>query len=167
MDGMVMYKKILAAIENSPRGDKIFATALELAEAVKADLKLLNVLSPEEEYGPVFHGISTLDYYPALYDDLMQKYRKEWEEFLAKSRSRLENLTNQSKARGVNAEYSQNYGSPGRTICEVAEEWQADLIVMGHRGLKGITELIQGSASNYVMHHAKCSVLIVKTRIEE
>jgi len=161
-----MYKKILAAIEDSPRGDKIFANALELAEVAKAELKLLNVLSPEEEYGPVFHGISTLDYYPALYDDLMQKYRKEWEEFLSNTRSRLENLTSQARARGVATEYSQNYGSPGRTICEVAEEWSADLIIMGHRGLKGITELIQGSASNYVMHNAKCSVMIIKTPIE-
>ncbi|MFN3361607.1 MAG: universal stress protein [Pseudanabaenaceae cyanobacterium] len=157
-----MYKKILAAIENNPRGDKVFAQALELAELNKSELRLLHVLSPEEEYGPVFHGISTLDYYPALYDDLMQKYRKEWEQVLASTRGRLENLTNQARAKGVVAEYSQNYGSPGRTICEVAEEWQADLIVMGHRGLKGISELIQGSASNYVLHNSKCSVLVVK-----
>lgn len=157
-----MYKKILAAIENSPRGDKVFASALELAELTGGELKLLNVLSPEEEYGPIFQGISTLDYYPALYDDLMQKYRKEWEQFLSSTRSRLENFTSQARARGVATEFSQNYGSPGRTICEVAAEWQADLIVMGHRGLKGITELIQGSASNYVMHNSKCSVLIIK-----
>lgn len=157
-----MYKKILAAIENSPRGDQIFAHALELAEITKSELKLVNVLSQEEEYGPVFQGISTLDYYPSLYDDLMQKYRKAWEDFLLNTRNRLENLTNQGQLRGVPTTYSQNYGSPGRTICEVAQDWEAGLIVMGHRGLKGISELIQGSASNYVMHNAKCSVLILK-----
>ncbi|MGQ9872468.1 universal stress protein [Leptodesmis sp.] len=38
----------------------------------------------------------------------------------------------------------------------------ADLILIGNRGHTGLKELFLGSASNYVLHHAPCSVLTVK-----
>ena len=37
-----------------------------------------------------------------------------------------------------------------------------DVIVMGHRGISGLQEFFLGSVSNYVLHHAPCSVLIVQ-----
>ncbi len=37
---------------------------------------------------------------------------------------------------------------------------------MGSRGLKGLKEMFLGSVSNYVTHHAPCSVLIVRTEID-
>ncbi|HAC64709.1 MAG TPA: universal stress protein, partial [Cyanothece sp. UBA12306] len=65
---------------------------------------------------------------------------------------------------GVKAEYQQIAGTPGKSICKVAAEWKADLIVVGHRGLSGLKELLLGSVSNYVLHHAPCSVLIVQPK---
>ena len=56
-------------------------------------------------------------------------------------------------------------GNPGRSICELASTWEADLILVGSRGLKGLKEMFLGSVSNYVTHHAPCSVLIVRTEI--
>jgi nucleotide-binding universal stress UspA family protein len=44
----------------------------------------------------------------------------------------------------------------------MAKSWQADLIVLGRRGLKGISEIFLGSVSNYIVHQALCSVLIVQ-----
>ncbi|MEO0350033.1 MAG: universal stress protein, partial [Cyanobacteria bacterium P01_A01_bin.15] len=41
-------------------------------------------------------------------------------------------------------------------------QWNADLIMMGRRGRSGFSELLLGSVSNYVMHHAPCSVLTVQ-----
>jgi len=46
-------------------------------------------------------------------------------------------------------------------ICELAIDWNADLIMMGRRGRSGIAEFFLGSVSNYVLHHAPCSVQIV------
>ncbi|MGF1516635.1 MAG: universal stress protein, partial [Nodosilinea sp.] len=51
--------------------------------------------------------------------------------------------------------------SPGRVICTLAKTWAADLIVVGSHRRKGLSELFLGSVSNYVMHHAPCSVLVV------
>lgn len=55
-------------------------------------------------------------------------------------------------------------GSPERSICEIAQTWEADLIIVGSRGLTGIKEMFLGSVSNYVTHHAPCSVLIVRDK---
>ena len=54
-------------------------------------------------------------------------------------------------------------GGPARqAIVEEAELWGADLIVMGSRGLGIWNRLLLGSVSSAVVHHAKCSVEIVR-----
>jgi nucleotide-binding universal stress UspA family protein len=53
-------------------------------------------------------------------------------------------------------------GSPSQVIVEAADAWTADLIVIGSRGLGGWNRLLLGSVSDSVVHHAKCSVEIVR-----
>lgn len=53
-------------------------------------------------------------------------------------------------------------GPPKQVIIEEAESWGADLIVMGSRGLGTWNRLLMGSVSNSVVHHANCSVEIVR-----
>jgi nucleotide-binding universal stress UspA family protein len=53
-------------------------------------------------------------------------------------------------------------GAPGQAIVEEAERWGANLIVMGSRGLGTWNRLLLGSVSSNVVHHAKCSVEIVR-----
>jgi nucleotide-binding universal stress UspA family protein len=52
-------------------------------------------------------------------------------------------------------------GSPDPIIIDVATEWNADLIVVGSHG-RGFWGRLLGSVSNAVVHHAPCSVLVVK-----
>jgi len=49
-----------------------------------------------------------------------------------------------------------------RSILAIAEEWKADLIVLGSRGRRGFDRLIMGSVSETVALHAKCSVEVVR-----
>jgi nucleotide-binding universal stress UspA family protein len=53
-------------------------------------------------------------------------------------------------------------GSPREAIVDKAERWGADLIVMGSRGLGAWNRLLLGSVSSAVIHHAKCSVEVVR-----
>jgi nucleotide-binding universal stress UspA family protein len=53
-------------------------------------------------------------------------------------------------------------GSPRQVIIDEAENWHADLIVMGSRGLGAWNRLLLGSVSSGVVHHANCSVEIVR-----
>lgn len=65
-------------------------------------------------------------------------------------------------AKGVELETHAREGDPAEVIIEVANEQQADLIVVGSRGLTGIKRFLLGSVSNKVSHHASCSVMIVR-----
>jgi len=158
-----MFQKVLAAVD-SVSYRRIFDEALQVAKANRAGLILLHVLSPEEEASPGFYGITTLDHYPALYDELMERYKEAWSAFERQGEELLGSLVQEAIAQGVTAEFTQNAGSPGRTICEVAASVEADLIVMGRRGISGIAEFFLGSASNYVLHNAPCSLMVVQAK---
>ena len=54
-------------------------------------------------------------------------------------------------------------GSPQRVIIETAQEWGADLIVVGSHGYGFWSRALLGSVSNSVVHHAPCSILVVRT----
>ena len=55
-------------------------------------------------------------------------------------------------------------GDPRAEIVRLADEWRADLIVLGARGLGRIKRLLLGSVSLAVARHASCPVLVVKGR---
>jgi len=156
-----MFQKILVAIDASQRGKLVFCQALEVAKATAANLMFLHVLSSEEEGSPNVSMVG-LEYYPAVADEIVQMHQKQWAEYEIRNLEMLRSYVEQAAAAGVTAEFTQNFGSPSRTICEVARTWKADLIVLGRRGHSGLNELLLGSVSNYVLHHAPCSVLTVK-----
>ena len=154
----MMYQKILAAMDTSAVGDQVFATALNLAKLNNSYLKLLHVLSPEEEESPISFGVVSREYNR----ELIAEYRKQWEEFEKKCLKNLHSRANEAVTAGINTEFIQAEGVPGKQICKVAEEWGAELIVMGRRGHSVFSELLIGSVSNYVIHRAQCSVLVVQ-----
>ena len=61
-------------------------------------------------------------------------------------------------------ETSGRLGRPAQIILEEAEGWGADLIVMGSHGRGFWGRLALGSVSSAVVHHAKCSVLVVRAK---
>jgi len=52
-------------------------------------------------------------------------------------------------------------GNPPQQIVDIAEEWGADLIVVGSHG-RGFWGRLLGSVSDGVVHHAPCSVMVVR-----
>jgi nucleotide-binding universal stress UspA family protein len=68
------------------------------------------------------------------------------------------------EARGVAVETDVALGDPRTEIVRQSEEWGADLVVLGARGLGKVKRFLQGSVSDAVARHARCAVLIVKGR---
>ncbi len=142
-----MFEKILTAIDNSALGNQVFNQALVLARTFNAQLLLLHVLSDEEVGYPDVHNLAD--------------HLERWE---ASKQTGIQTLASHLRtaiAAGVHTTIAQTPGASGRTICETARNWEADVIVVGHRGLTGVKELMQGSVSNYLVHHAPCAVLTV------
>ncbi|MDJ0691828.1 MAG: universal stress protein [Xenococcaceae cyanobacterium MO_188.B32] len=158
-----MINKILVAVDRSDRNKFVFDSAVSLAKTTNANLMLLHVLSEDESGYPV---LPTYAYYPMLDEGSYDVYQKKLAEYKQWGLDFLQNLTEKATEIGINTESTQLTGNPGRTICELASTWEADLILVGSRGLKGIKEMFLGSVSNYVTHHAPCSVLIVRTAID-
>jgi nucleotide-binding universal stress UspA family protein len=54
-------------------------------------------------------------------------------------------------------------GEPADVLIGVAEKYDADLIVVGNKGMTGAKRFLLGSVPNQISHHAPCSVFIAKT----
>lgn len=158
---MIMFNKILVAIDLSETNKSAFNTALSLAQATGAELMLLNVISGDKNNYPNPFIYSGYEYDP-LDESLFTIYQEQWEKFKQQGEELLRSLVEEATKVGVKAEFTQDFGNPGRTICDFAQTWPADLILIGSRGLSGVKEMFLGSVSNYVSHHAPCSVLIMR-----
>ena len=64
--------------------------------------------------------------------------------------------------KSVEVETHVREGQPAEVIIDVANQEQADLIVVGSRGLTGIKRYLLGSVSSKVSEYAPCSVMIVR-----
>jgi nucleotide-binding universal stress UspA family protein len=157
-----MFHKILAAIDGTETSHDVFKTALDIAKADRANLVLLHVLSFEEQNSVSIPIPTGLEYFKAVDNKTLEIYRERWQTYEQQSLDLLKSLAERATAAGVITEFQQVAGSPGRQICEFAESADVDLIVMGHRGISGVNELLVGSVSNYVLHRAPCSVLMDK-----
>lgn len=155
--------QILVALDSSPMSESVFKQALALAVEKPTRLLLLHVLSTEEEGSPLplppFLGEP---YWGGESEITIETWLEQWESFKSECLEQLRTWAGSANAVGVKAEFRQIPGSPGRVIGQIAKEWGADLIVIGHRGRTGMSEMWLGSVSNYVVHHAPCSVLTVK-----
>ncbi len=154
-----MYSKILVGIDRSSQGRKVFESALELAQVLQAELNLLHVLSPEAAENPISFSPYTLSYDPELFAEFQQ----EWENFKKECLNLLEVWAQEAQEKGIKAEFTQCYGDPGSVICQQAQEWGADLIVIGRRGHSTLGELFLGSVSSYVIHRCHCAVHLVQS----
>ncbi|HLO83828.1 MAG TPA: universal stress protein [Nostocaceae cyanobacterium] len=162
-----MFHKILVALDYAETSQHLFQQALFLAKATNATLMLSHILSPVDDpyINPAFLQPETM--YPSLQAETLDQYIKAWEELKKERLNWLRSLTQTAINEGVNTEFNQNIGDAARLICKLALDWQADLIVVGRRGRSGLSELFLGSVSNYIMHHAHCSVLTVQGLIAD
>jgi nucleotide-binding universal stress UspA family protein len=159
----VSFKKIFAALDGSELGHRVFTQALELALNDRAQVMLFNcvTVSTMGETAvpiPVDLGMNV-----ELMDQAYQAQRLRLEREEKQASGLLKNYCDAAAKQGLQVEFDCKMdGDPGHCICESAENWGADLIVLGRRGRTGFTEAFLGSVSNYVVHHASCSVFVIQ-----
>lgn len=137
--------KILVPVDGSAYSLKAVETACDLAKSQAPATIVLTAVAiqiPELEEG--------------VY--IAEKMKAQAEIALAKGKE-------VAQAKGVTAEVLLATGaSPADEIVRAAKDQQADLIVIGSRGLAGKTRSFLGSTASQVVTYSPCSVLVVKTR---
>jgi nucleotide-binding universal stress UspA family protein len=156
-----MFDHILVAIDQSTSSHRAFDTALDLAQALNAQLTLIHALDRSDPESPRQPYISVDSYSMELDVLLLKDYDYKWVEFAKHYDSLLEQKQEAAEAIGVQARYLQPNGRPGLAICTIARESQVDLIVVGSHSRQGLSEMLLGSVSNYVVHHAPCPVMVI------
>ncbi|WP_346294441.1 universal stress protein [Sphaerothrix gracilis] len=147
-----MIERILVAIEYGDTFHYVFDQATELAQKIQANLNLLSVLSPKEDNSLTVSPYSDRD---------RATYQEKYQGIETANTRLLKNLADKATEMGIKAEFTQEIGNVGPAICQLAKTWSADLIIVGSHGRKGVSEMLLGSVSNYVVHHATCSVMVV------
>lgn len=156
------FKKILVAVDRSSQAPFVFDQALKQAQMQGGRLMLAHIVRvPTDIPTGSFMGIGTIadvDTYAIMRRAQQERVQKE----VRQAHGWLQSFVQQATAKGVSVEVDCRSEEPAVWICKLAQSWEADLVVLGRRGHQGIKEIVLGSVSNYVVHHAPCSVLVVQ-----
>ncbi len=155
------YQRILVAVDYLDSTPDVFRKALEMAKLEGGRLMIFHCLQgeiPNQIDHPIYWGP-----YAGIYSvEMLEMEEKLVQEAMDTFHAWLKEFVNEAKNEGIEAETEYGRGDTGKEICALAKEWKADLIVIGRSGKVGLSELVLGSVSNYVVHHAPCTVLVVQ-----
>jgi nucleotide-binding universal stress UspA family protein len=157
------FKQIVVGLDQSFKDDTVFARALEQAKPHSSSILIVHTLnSPPsglETHLPVGqHPEMAQD----LYNILARQHNARIERSKRQAASWLDLYLQQAIAKGIPTQVNCQSGSPGLWLCEIAQRWGADLIVMGHRENHGLRSVGHSSVTQYVLQHAACAVLVVQ-----
>lgn len=145
-----MFDTILLAYDGSDHAKNALKTAVALSKALNAQLHLVH--TPQTDTPTVVAGpfVSVLDVPPS-------------DELIAEAGAKIveEAREGAALAGGEFAECHVGHGDPASKTLAVAQQIEADLIVMGRRGLGALSSLALGSVSQSVARDAKCPCLTV------
>src|SRR5579862_1332568 len=141
-----MFRSIVVGTDGSETADEAVRQAAELARLCGARVHLVCV------YEPVARG----DDGDSRAAEWVAGTREAVDATLARAASVLATA-------GVEVDVYAQRGDPADAILDVAEERDADLIVVGSRGRTGAKRFLLGSVPNRISHHAPCAVLIIRT----
>jgi nucleotide-binding universal stress UspA family protein len=146
-----MFKSIVVGTDGSDTATQAVRQAVDLARSVGAKLELVSA------------------YEPVSSQRLSEERRQAPEDLQWAINPRedvdatLEAAAEIARGAGVAVDVYPRQGDPADAVLDVAEEREADLIIVGNKGMTGAKRFLLGSVPNKVSHHAPCSVLIIRT----
>jgi len=141
-----LITRILFATDFSPCSEEALHYALHWGKICEAQVDCISVL-------PIHHHLD-------MEGAVLQIYLDGQRKIIHPRLEALHRYIQETNGNGVSHELT---GIPHSTICDVAKEIGADLIVMGTHGWSGIDRALMGSTAERVVAKAPCPVLTVKT----
>ena len=154
-------KKVLIAVDYDPSAQKIAETGYSFGKTMGAQVTLLHVTSDATyysslNYSPImgFDSFSNLD---VVQTDIVNQLQEGAKDYLDKTRQFLGDENIQTVVRD---------GDFGDSILEVADEINADIIVMGTHSRSGWDKLLMGSVAEKVLRKSKIPLFIIPSKKE-
>ena len=140
-------QRILIAVDGSEYSLNAAKHGLQLARQLDASAALLFVVDTSKALGNVDAGL--------IAEEELIVLKKEAEQTLDQ----------------LNEDYGSEHvdklmaaGHPRESILKMADAWEADIIVVGTHGRRGLSRLLEGSVSEYIVRHSKIPVVVVPLR---
>ena len=137
-----MFETVVVGADASDTAAEAVRQAIELVKLTGGRLHIVSAYRPQHlsTGGAEESGLATGDLAASVVDD----------------------HSSRARAAGIDVQTHARSGPAAEVICEVAAEVNADLIVVGNKGMTGARRVL-GSVPNSVAHHAPCAVLIAFT----
>ena len=146
-----MFDRIVVGTDGSATAAEAVKEAVELAKVAKARLEIVSAYEPipQDRLKQEVEGIP---------GDVAQVVNPREDVQLV-----LDKAAGEAKKAKVDVVTHPREGDPADAILDVAEENNADLVIVGNKGMTGARRFLLGSVPNKISHHAPCDVWIVKT----
>jgi nucleotide-binding universal stress UspA family protein len=151
--GWTVFRTIIVGTDGSSTADKAVDVAGELARGCGATVHVVTAYRPVRAAALAGAGAMAAPVTPPAW---LGDERVAAEDVVRRAGERL-------AQNGVSANVVARLGEPADALLAVAEEAEADLIVVGNRGMSGVRRYLLGSVADRVAHHAPCSVHIAHT----
>ena len=143
--------KLLIAIDGSEFSQAALNNVIARPWNAGTEVKVLHVVEPPSlligrEMGP----------YDPEFETVWKALREQAKELVEKAAEKLRTVGFQVSTQLVE-------GNPKSQIIDAANEWHADMIILGSHGWSGLNRFLMGSVSEGVVRHAHCSVEIIRT----
>jgi len=145
----MQYKRILIAVDDSAYAMKAARAGFGIAQPLKAAVGIVYVINKNKEVVSADLGITSEESKTLLLkeaDKTIQQY--------------IELYNNNLEVYRFTPE-----GIPEKEILNIANEWEADLIVMGTHSRSGLDRILTGSIAEYIIRHAHVPVLVTPPRM--
>jgi nucleotide-binding universal stress UspA family protein len=146
-----MFNVIAVATDGSDTAQRAVEVAMDLAERFGAKLVVLSAYAAPSETAGMYAAAAGFAVPADLHWDVEPETR---------GQHVTRAVVDRARTRGLECDSHLAAGEPARAICDLASACDADLLVVGNRGMK---RRILGSVPNSISHNAPCAVLIAQT----
>jgi nucleotide-binding universal stress UspA family protein len=142
-----MFRTVVAGTDGSPRAERAVQEAIDLCKSEGARLHLVAAFGDQERHWesvPTSREVAVVDLRSVAESILLRDARK-------------------AEEQGIQVDWAAREGTAAEAIIDAASDLDADVIVIGNKGMTSRKRFLLGSVPEKVSRHAPCSVMIVNT----
>ncbi len=154
------FRRILICLDQSFQDPLVFRRALEQAKPHVSTMIIVHCLKKESRPTEIPVGDHTSEAI-GLYETLRRVQQRRVENERNHAQNTLQTYVDHARTKGIPTQIDCRAAQPEVHICQLAEKWNADLIVMGHPERSGRRQIGFDSVTQYVLQRVGCSVMVV------